>query len=205
MAGKWTEPRTLTRGPLAGQTFTTQADYAAAMRAYKTDNPDGADVSAGGDSSPVARVSGRSRAGGNGVTRDMALGLVATVNMVFAMLPPTRDDALDETEQTALANSIVDTARANKAFANIVRKICSAQSSASLGICVSAIVIKRVAKRGLLGEQSMIAGVGAEMILMGLAQGMTPAAPAPEPTSNGHSVETIPPILIATAGDVETR
>lgn len=159
-----TWPRKVKTGPLAGKQFDSFGDYKDALQATKK--------------SPPARV-----------TKKMAESLVAGANMILAVVPQTRQDVLDEIEQKALTNAILDTAKSNQFFANIVVKVCSAGSVASLGTTVGAIIAVRMAKRERIPP---IIGDYATLALYAMAQEDVSEIPDDGPPADNEVIEFNP-------------
>ncbi len=169
-------PHKVKDGPLKGQVFETQDDLDQAYRDLGIEPPKTTRKSA--DEKPrVARA-------GNGVTRAMAEGLVSAANVILAIVPQTREDTLDETEQRALVNAILATASANKHFAAIIIRVCSVSGSAQLATTVGSLVAVRLAKRGLIPFEM---GYFGTMVIEMQAQGSVPTQqpePPKEPDDN---------------------
>lgn len=164
-------PGEVKRGPLKGRHFDTQEEYDLAL----------AEATTGGEDSTPAPKAPRQRSAGK-VTQEMAAGLVSLANMALAVIPATRADQLDEVEQKALVLAILNTAKTNRAFANVIVKICSAQSNAQLASTVGAIVAVRLARHGRIPAEIELP---ASFLIYTLAN---EALPTPTPAeSNGYA------------------
>lgn len=171
-------PKTMKRGPFKGRTFDTAAEYVKALD----------DAKAAGTVQPRGRKQTLSQ-NANGVTKAMAKSLVQYANIVLTIIPQTREDALDEVEVEALTLGILDTARSNRFFANLIVKTCQMQSGSRLAFAGAAIVARRVARREILPlETRLPLEMGATMLLSMLAQDI------PVPTTE-HATETTPDIV----------
>lgn len=154
-------PKTVKRGHFKGTTFSSHAEYLTALDAAK----------ANGQVKERTRKTAPGSGNANGVTRAMASSLVSYANIVLVVVPYTREDALDETESEALTLGIIETARANKYFANLIVKTCQMQSGSRLAFAVGAIVARRVARREILPvDARMPVELGSMMLLNLLAQ-----------------------------------
>jgi hypothetical protein len=163
-------PKTLKRGPLRGQTFESHSEYVAALNDWKTANPD--EVAPQG-AEPGGEKRTRQRRPKTGpVSLEMAQGVVAFSNLLLSIIPATREDTLQEYEASALSLAIVETAKVNQFFANIVIRFCSLGSQSRLLMTVGGIVTVRLAKREIVPAQ---AGLAATMLLISLSD------PSPEP------------------------
>lgn len=130
-------PKTMQRGVLKGQYFETASEYQIALEKAKED----------GLIAPRKRSTKPGQATANGVTRAMADSLLSYVNVVLSVIPQTRDDLLEDGEKAALALGIMETARANKYFANLIVKSCRLQAGSRLGAAVGCVVARRIVKR----------------------------------------------------------
>jgi hypothetical protein len=169
-------PKTLTRGVFKGRTFENASEYQAALDQAKKD----------GVIKPRTRAAATTLSTtANGVTRQMAVSLVQYVNVVLAIVPQTRDDVLEDGEIEAIALGVLETARSNKYFANLIVKTCRMQSGSRLAFAVGAVVARRVAKRDILPiEMRVPVEIGAVTMLNLLA--MDDVVPnAPEPADAG--------------------
>lgn len=193
-------PKTITRGGLKGRTFDTHADYLAALEAAKLD----------GTVKPRAARTPRIGGSANGVTRAMAESLVMYGNIVLSVIPQTREDVLEPTEIEALTLGILETARANKFFANLIVKTCQLQSGSRLAFAVGAVVARRVARREILPLEARIPVEFAAVAMLNmLAQdvSLAPTEAVNEPAipaeSNGHS--DVPPVPASDPFSVASR
>lgn len=146
-------PYTPMAGPFKGRTFFSKEEYEDARIEGPTQTI--------GSHAPFERKNATSA---NGVTRKMAESLVQLLNVALSaggMVLARRDAvlglpaeasqlALDAVEAEALVRSVMDTAAANKWFANLVVRVCSVQSTGQLGITVGAIVAVRLARRRVI-------------------------------------------------------
>lgn len=200
-------PLTPTKGAFKGRTFQTKAEYEAALAERRAAEPqDSPPASVGGGLPTGRRGAGK---GANGVTSDMALGLVqlANLGLTFASIPLARRDAalglppeaselaLDDVEQAALVGAILDTARANKRFAAVVKRLCTVQASTNLGLTVGAIVTIRLARRGVLPPMAAFGAYAMLGTLSGQAVDVEAAA-VPEQSPNGQVHEDDAPTLL---------
>ena len=156
-------PRTMQRGPLKGQTFDSNADYLQALKEWREQNLTPEDLA----EPTKRRRRTRKQPGDTGpVSLEMAEGLVAFCNMCLSIIPPTREDTLDDYEAKALALAIVDTAKTNKFFATMVIRVTTIGTQGRLAVTVGSIVAVRLAKREIVPLQ---VGAMAQMMLISMA------------------------------------
>lgn len=185
-ADEW--PKTVKRGALRGRTFYNQGEYRDALQEVAGTAPT--------DRAP-RRARGVSKSTANGVTREMAAGVVQFGNIILAMVPQTRGDVLDDAEQEAIVLGILETARANKYFANLLVKACTLQSGSRLVLASAAVVARRVARHGLLPDEiAPTVEFGGAMLISMLAQD-TDAAPVAVPESPNGAATEVPPSAVA--------
>lgn len=195
-------PKTMQRGALKGQTFNTAAEYQDALDKAR-DN---------GLTQPRKKPSKiKASSTANGVTKKMADSLVSFANMILAVVPQTREDVLEDTEREAISLGIMETARSNKFFSNLIVKSCRLQAGSRLGVAVGCVVARRVIKRENLPipiETRVAIDIGACALLNILAEDsdLTPSVegeaesemtevPIPVYT-NGHSQDVPPGVMV---------
>lgn len=150
-------PRTIKRGPLKGQHFDTEAEYVEARAAV--DAADTAPMVDGDGSSllgaPGAPASAprRSRTPKGRVSKEQVFAVLYPLNIGLYMVPPTRQDALNDEELNALCEAIAKVAAVNKHVERAILGVVEGSAYVELLIVVAAIGIKRAAIHGLLPRE----------------------------------------------------
>jgi hypothetical protein len=102
------------------------------------------------------------------------MAIIFPLNIGLFMLPPTRNDALNDEELDKLTTAIVKVAAVNKYVERAILDGAAGGAYVELAMVVGAIAVRRAARHGLL-PAGLDAAVGQQL---GMGE-------APEPTPNG--------------------